>query len=228
MFSIVKHKTFRQRSIENIIREIKNNNDLFGVKEYFIVDDTSTHDMEYAKKFCIELTKINFKVSWSCTTHVNFLNKELLKLMKKAGCHSIHIGVETGNKRILRLINKQTSLSQIIEKSALIKKSGMKLKTFFMVGFPGETISDIRNSKDMIEELNADESMLHVYIPYPNTRMYKHIQEKYPNFRSIDWISFRRIGLKANEYMGNDINTHDDFKREAENFFKFIEEYEQK
>ena len=224
--SIAKPTPFRIRSIDKIIEELINNYNLFKVTKYFIVDDTFTYNREYIEKFCNKVKQLKFRISWSCTTHVKYIDAELLNLMKNAGCHSIHIGIETGSSQIMKLINKSTTIEEIKEKASLIKKADIKLKTFYMVGFPEETKKDIEETKKLIKELAADEAMLHIYIPYPKTRLYRRIEEKYSDFNSIDWKTFKRLELQAHKYMGEGMKQDDVLKKEISDFFSFIEEYE--
>jgi radical SAM superfamily enzyme YgiQ (UPF0313 family) len=110
--------------------------------------------------------------------------------MKSAGCESIHIGVESGSPKVFKSLNKGISFDQTIEACKLIKNSGIKLKAFFMVGLPGETEEDIKQSMSLVQELEPYEAILQIYVPYPRTKLFQQIAQENDMAEFYDWYCF--------------------------------------
>jgi radical SAM superfamily enzyme YgiQ (UPF0313 family) len=104
---------------------------------------------------------------------VNLIDAELLTKMKKAGCNSIKIGIETGSERILKLINKGASLDQARNAAKLLRKAGIHWTAYFMMGLPTETKEEIYQTLQFMKELNPDFASLSVYEPFPGTDLFE-------------------------------------------------------
>ena len=109
----------------------------------------------------------------------NQVKEELLIKMKRAGCRSITIGIESGNPEILRKIKKGVTTEEMIYAAKIIKRHGIALNAFFMFGFPWETESQMRDTLNLMYtiapdgEVGAGHSFL---IPYPGTAIYEEIR----------------------------------------------------
>ncbi len=95
--------------------------------------------------------------------------------MKKAGVKTLYVGVETGSQKILKLLNKKLDLKELF---ILNRKLDFNVVYNFMIGFPGETKEDIKDSikvirKLLIENPKATISPLYSYTPYPGTVLYE-------------------------------------------------------
>ena len=122
---------------------------------------------------CNEILRRNIKVAWQGATRVNLVDKELLKLMKKAGCKQLKYGVESGNPRILEIMNKQTKLSQVIEAFKLTKEAGIKTGAYFIIGYVGEDEQTMRQTIEFAKELNPDYVMFYPGVPLPKTSFHE-------------------------------------------------------
>ena len=84
----------RFRSAENIFAEIKQLYDNYRVTDFEFYDDVFTINTRRITNLCkMIIEEKNFNINWKCTTKVNFLNKNLLTIMKKAGCDHINFGI---------------------------------------------------------------------------------------------------------------------------------------
>lgn len=169
--SIWERKT-RYRSIDNVIAEIKQVIDKYGTRQFTFKDDSFTVNRKRVMEFCDKLIKEKIKISWDCNTRVNLVDEELLLNMKKAGCNSIKVGIETGSERILRLINKKISFDECIRAAKLFKKVGIHWTGYFMMGLPSETKEDMYQTLQFMKELDPDFASFSVYEPFPGTELF--------------------------------------------------------
>lgn len=184
----------RYRKINDVIDELKN---LLaeGTEKIFFIDDTFITNYRYTIELCQEIIENNLKFSWTCTTRATTIKPGLLQLMKQAGCHSIHLGVESGSEKMLDLVCKGVKLKKIREAAQLIKEAGIELSVFMLVGFPGETKEDIIASMDLVKELEADEVLVHPLVPLIGTPIYNIARKKRYLKEDIDWSTWTRNNL---------------------------------
>lgn len=165
----------RYRSAENVVEEVKHVYDKFGTRQFYFIDDALTLNKNRAKKICDLLIKSQLDISWICETRVDILDEELLNLMKVAGCARVKIGVESGSEIIIKKIKKRITKKQVIDAVSLIKKAGIDLTVYLMIGFPGETNADVRETIEFAKELDAKYYSLSILAPYPGTEIYEDI-----------------------------------------------------
>ncbi|OGL44069.1 MAG: hypothetical protein A2W05_03340 [Candidatus Schekmanbacteria bacterium RBG_16_38_10] len=169
--SIWERKT-RYRSVDNVIDEIRFVMDKYGTRQFTFKDDSFTVNKKRVLELCDRLIKEKIKVNWDCNTRVNLVDEELLKKMKKAGCNSIKVGIETGSERILKLMNKNITLEQCRRAAKLFRKVGIHWTGYFMMGLPSETKEEIYQTLKFMKELNPDYASLSVYEPFPGTELF--------------------------------------------------------
>jgi len=97
----------------------------------------------------------------------------LLRKMKAAGCNSIKVGIETGSEKVLKLVNKKTTLAQARDAAKLFKKVGIHWTGYFMIGIPSETREEIYQTLNFMREIKPDFASLSVYGPFPGTDLFK-------------------------------------------------------
>jgi len=187
------YRTFRglvrKRSARNIIEEIKFLQKNYGIKEFAFYDDTFTLFKNLVKEFCSIIIEEKIDITWSCFTRVDYINEELLGLMKQAGCHLILFGVESADEQILQNINKKISLEQVQEVVKLARKMGVETRASFMFGNQGETEETIKKTIDFAIKLDPDEAQFNITTPYPGTELFNWAKEK--NYiKSFNWNDY--------------------------------------
>lgn len=168
----------RYRSVDNILGEIKELKNKYSIKNIAFMDDSFTIKRERVKEFCSVLIKNRIDIIWSCLTRVDSISDELVTLMKKAGCTKIDIGIESGNQRILDLINKRITLEQTRGAVKILRRHKMYWSGFFMFGFPTETEEEALDTLRFMKELRPNWANISIFAPYPNTDLYDLCREK--------------------------------------------------
>jgi len=161
----------------------------YGIKEFAFYDDTFTLFKNLVKEFCSIIIEEKIDITWSCFTRVDYINEELLGLMKQAGCHLILFGVESADEQILQNINKKISLEQVQEVVKLARKMGVETRASFMFGNQGETEETIKKTIDFAIKLDPDEAQFNITTPYPGTELFNWAKEK--NYiKSFNWNDY--------------------------------------
>lgn len=164
-------KKIRTRSAQNIIEELTEVIDRWGVRNFTFSDDTFALNENHAQEFCRGVLKAGLDIKWSCYSRVG-LSTETIALMKKAGCALIGLGVESGSKRILRKTKKNIQRDVVINTFENLKKAGIKTKAFFIVGLPGEEQEDFEESLKLAIKLRPTYLWLSIFLPLPGTESY--------------------------------------------------------
>lgn len=177
--AIWKRKVVR-KSVDYFIKEIKHVRDKYGVKEFFIADDSFSYDNKWLIKFCEEVKKLNVK--WRCLDRVDYVTQEKLDLMREAGCINIKYGIESGCQRTLDRVSKNIKIEDVYRVNELLTKNNINWGAYFIVGFPGETKEDILMTKSLIESLSANCITVSIFTPYPGNGLYGFDKLDYKQF----------------------------------------------
>jgi radical SAM superfamily enzyme YgiQ (UPF0313 family) len=164
--------TYRERGVENVINEIEELIYKFGAKELRFFDDTFTLNKKRVFQICTKLKERKIKVPWTCLTKVTDVSEDMLKAMKKAGCWQVLYGLESGDARMLKILNKGNTLEQNEIAVKLAHKAGLSVRADFIVGTPGETLESLRRTLDFAIRLKVDYAHFNKFIPFPGTELY--------------------------------------------------------
>ena len=166
---------YRFFSADYVLREIDELMNFTGrqLREIEIEDDTFTVDRERVVKICQGLIERKYGLIWSCASRVTTLDLELLKLMKKAGCWMIQIGIETGDEKVMKAIKKGISLERVKKVVRWANEAGVEVKGFFMLGLHTDTAESIERTIKFARSLKIHTANFAIANPYPGTEFFK-------------------------------------------------------
>ena len=172
---IISGKKLRLRTPQSILDELKECYEKYGINNFFFKADTFTFNKDWTIKLCdlIVDSPLYKKIHWVANSRVNPIDFETLSYMKKAGCWLVSFGFESGSQKSLDLMKKGTTVEQNIKAMKLAKKAGLKVFGFYMIGFPWETMEDLKKTKDLIFKNNADFIEIHLATPYYGTQLHQ-------------------------------------------------------
>lgn len=231
-----------ERSMEAIVEPVKK----FKLTGIWIRDDEFYVNNERAFAICEEIVKRDLNISWYSTgMRVNdFLNatEDQLYLLKSSGGTIMKFGAESGNNRVLDLIQKGFHIEDTIKANLRCKKYGVIPAYSFIIGFPTETVKEINNTLDFgfkLKRDNPDAQLQNIatYTAFPQTPMYElalsyglkppqslegWIDWVFDNYDSkgkqIPWFNRKERKFISNiNYMSMIGNTTDDVKGGIEN-----------
>jgi len=166
----------RSRPAEHIVAEIEECVKKYNIKEIQFYDETFTIDKKRINKVLDLIEEKGLKFLWSVRTRVDCVDEQLLKRMAHAGCIRVNYGIESGDKQILKSINRDVSLDRIKDAVRWSKQAGITVFGFFMIGLPGETHDSIQKTLKLMLELNIDFAQLNKFVPIPNSKIYEDIK----------------------------------------------------
>lgn len=176
---IISGKHLRKRSVENIFAEIEECYYKYDIRNFFFKADTFTIDADWAMELCDRIINSDLygKIEFTANSRVKPLEYELLEKLKKAGCFTVAVGFESGNNETLRKIKKGTTKEDNLRAAKLMKKAKLPVFGFFMIGFPWETMDDIKETLEFVFKIDPDFIEVHIAMPYYGTELYNQCVE---------------------------------------------------
>lgn len=145
--------TYRMRSPENIVSEIKNIKEKYGTSIIRFNDSSINCNIKSLEKFCDLMIEENIGMQWTSNARIRpKMNNKLLRKMRQAGCMGLWFGIESGSQRILRKMKKGYDLETAKNVLRDTAKNGIRVQIFMIVDFPGETLSDFNKSVAFLEQ----------------------------------------------------------------------------
>ncbi len=193
----------RSRSLENIVEECK---DLVkqGYKEITLLGQNVNsygNDLENTNFATLikEISKIDGKFRLRfMTNHPKDFNEDLIKAISKSDkvCRSVHLPVQAGSTRILKLMNRRYTREDYIQKVELLRKylPDVAITTDIMVGFPGETEEDFLDTIDMVKKIRFAGAFTFIYSRRegtPAAKMPNQIDEEVSKVRIMKLIDLQ-------------------------------------
>ena len=150
----------------------------FGIQWFNIIDDNFTHDQAHARDFCeaaLRLTIPGLRFGTPNGIRMQNGDPELWRLMKKAGWEHLVVAPESGSDKVLGLMNKGLSTAEIEPIIKNIREAGLRLRGFFIVGYPGETRADLAATMALLKRGLFDYTELLFFQPIPGTAAFERL-----------------------------------------------------
>jgi anaerobic magnesium-protoporphyrin IX monomethyl ester cyclase len=197
----------RRRSIPLVLDEVELLYRTYGVREIHIVDDNFTMFRDRVIEFCsgLEDRKLKIHFTFPNGVRIDTLDEELLQILKQAGCYSMIVGVESGSDRVLKIMKKSLTTDTVRRGVELINRAGIDVSGFFILGYPGETREEMRQTIAFSQSLGLDAAHFSNFLPLPGTEATEMLREQ-GKLPDIDWsqlfyarVAYAPDGMTANE-----------------------------
>ena len=190
--------SYRRRSPEKIVEELEYIKKEYTPDSVWFVDDVFTISHKWLTSFGEELKKKNIIVPYECITRADRMNEEVIKMLKETGCFRVWIGAESGSQKVIDLMDRRVDVNQVRDMIKLTKKYGIEAGTFIMLGYPGETETDIEETIVHLKDSNPDHFTITIAYPIRGTELYQEVEAHQTT--TLDWAT--------------STDRHIDFKRE--------------
>ncbi|MDD2654813.1 MAG: radical SAM protein [Candidatus Omnitrophica bacterium] len=168
------HGKLRLMDIPNVITQIKTLKERFGLNLIQFVDDLVLLNKKRALELCSALRKEKLNLEYIASAHLNCLDEEMVIALKESGFVQIGLGLESGSQPVLDRISKKVTLEQIKSGIDLLRKYKINWNGAIQIGQIGETIEDVKKTRDFYYSQIDELSTISVAIttPYPGTPIY--------------------------------------------------------
>ena len=184
---VVYNRTWRSRSVENIIKELEIISKNKKIKDVFFVDDNFLVNMKRIGRLCIEIIKgkrigrIKKNLFFFFQGRLDSMAKHprIVKLMAEAGFWLVLVGVEATDNKRLKIIAKGCKIDQIKKGIEILQKNGIIIMGNVIIGTNiDDTVDDIITIIEKTRRLTLDLPSFTLLTPFPATRFYEEIKEK--------------------------------------------------
>jgi len=165
-------RRYRIRSPKLVADEVERNIEKYDTDIVVFVDDELTLSKRWVLNFTRELIERGLDITYTCGSRVSNIDDEILASLRRTGCSVIYYGVESYNDNDLKIIRKKITISQVCRAVSLTKKYGIGVAGSFILGFPWQTINDMKNTVKFSIKLDVDYAQYTVATPYPGTPLY--------------------------------------------------------
>jgi anaerobic magnesium-protoporphyrin IX monomethyl ester cyclase len=162
----------RMRSPENVVNEIDECVSK-GITDFNVIDDTYTISRKRVLSIADLIIKKGLKITMDVNARVDQVDQEMLDMLAQAGCNRIRFGVESGNPEVLKNLRKGITLDQVREAFKMAKKAGIITFAYFMLGSPGESVKEVKQSIKLAKEIDPDFVQFLITTPFPSSELYR-------------------------------------------------------
>lgn len=209
---VIAGKKVRAREPMDVANELQYLKEKYGLRSViFENDNLLMAPNNFAKNLFQLMIDKKLDLKWILPGAALFLlTDELLDLMLASGCVGVNVAIESGNERVLREIVRKPirDLKKVPEIIAKIKARGMYCLANFIIGLPGETWDEIRETISFAENCGAEYVKIFVAVPLYGTKLYEMakrtnaIMGDSENLK-IDW---RHSQVKSDEWTAKDVS----------------------
>jgi len=200
-----KFGSYRTRSVKNVVDEIEYLRNRYHLLEFWMEGDNFFINKKDILDFCKELKTRKLGIMWGVMARVDNIDDELVKEMKSCGLCNVSLGIESGSQKILDILNKRVTIEQIKNAVKILKKRGIFVNTYWMIGFQEESEDTIYQTKKFIKELKPHIARTFIMTPFPGSEEYEKAK-KHKRFNSENWSDFqvRNAYLLKRPYIRNE------------------------
>lgn len=164
----------RKNSVDYVIQHIASVINKYHVRFIAFEDDLFTMHKEWVIEFSKHYKKYFSHIPFSCNNRVETGNERFFKYLKEAGCVNVHMGIESGDENIRKvLLKRNMSDKKIFSAFESAKHVGLKTTSYNILGLPFETEKQIKKTITLNRKLKPDHIGVSIFCPYPGTHLYK-------------------------------------------------------
>jgi len=169
--------SYRERSAANVVDEIETALTL-GYERISFADDVFTMKKDRVITICREINSRGLDFKWECLGRVDALDTNMALEMREAGCTRIFFGIESGNDRILKLMNKKITTTQARQAVNIAHQADLQVGAFFILCYPGDTDDTVLETLRFATSLPLDYLGLSMPYPLPGTDLYDRTRDR--------------------------------------------------
>ncbi len=198
---------WRSRSAEHVLGEMQQLNDQ-GYRSLYLTDDHFLLNRKRIGDICNGIIDRNLAFRWGCEGRVDSVGVDQLPLMGKARCTMLAFGVEAGTQKMLDRLGKKQTLGQVEHAVAEAKRHGIeRVHGFFVIGSPGETAADIRETFRFAARLQIDTFGFNRLAVYRGTPLWREYVDRGILDEDRDWDkSFKCCDIDPDAVPNDEVN----------------------
>ncbi|MGA2532394.1 MAG: radical SAM protein, partial [Candidatus Aminicenantales bacterium] len=181
-------KKYRFRSTENIIEELRRYDHRGNA--VFFYDDNFTANRERTKELLQAMIRERFEFPWTTQVRADVARDvELVRLMKKAGCHLVYIGFESVNPASLDAMKKKQTVADLVQAAKVLRRNGIHIHGMFVLGFDQDDWETVKKTVRFAKKARLSTTQFLILTPLPGSEFYNRMQAEH-RLRFRDWALY--------------------------------------
>lgn len=170
--------TYRRRKPIQVAEELMELKQTYNPDMIWFVDDVFTIHHKWLAEFAQAVKKLDAIIPYEIISRADRLNEEVIVTLKDSGCKRIWIGAESGSQKIIDAMDRRVSVVETQKMIQLAKKYDIEAGTFIMLGYPGETKEDIKQTIHHLVVSNPTYFTITVAYPIKGTPLFNEVKDK--------------------------------------------------
>lgn len=171
--------SYRAKSADRVLAEVEELIDRFGVRQFKFDDDNFFVSRDRVRAICSGFIDRKYQLTWDTSCRLDTIlkmDRETKQLLAQSGCYKLSVGVEAATQSMLDLIQKDLRREDVFASAEMEANAPIKLKTNFVLGFPGETRADVAAMLDAVERrwrCTGYRCQVFMFSPWPGTPLFR-------------------------------------------------------
>ena len=188
--------SYRRRSPKLVVDEMQWLKENYSFDMIWFVDDVFTINHKWLREFAAEVSSRNMTIPYEIITRSDRVTSDVLQLLKDSGCARVWIGAESGSQKVIDAMDRRVQVEQVREAIREVKRFGMEAGTFIMLGYPGETEHDIKETLTHLKYSDPDLYTITVAYPIKGTPLYNEVEHIFTEQLPWETTTDRDIDFK--------------------------------
>ncbi|MBF0175327.1 MAG: radical SAM protein [Magnetococcales bacterium] len=164
---------YKKKSVDYLLEEINLVKDKYPLKNVHFNDDIFIINKKWFFEFAEKFPELN--LSYTCNIRANLLTEDIAEALVASHCRNVTWSIESGNDEMLKnILRKTMTKKQILKTSACLHKHKIPFRVSNLIGLPGETIDEIKETIEVNIKSQPSLSLANIFIPYPNVDLTKY------------------------------------------------------
>ena len=171
------HCNYKSFSVEYVVSQLLQIKNFTNIERFAFIGPNLVKNKRWSMKF-LKLYKAKIGLPFTCFVRFESLDYDVVRALKEANCDGVAVGLESGNDFIRNtVLKKMLSVNEIIKKSRLLHKHGVKFLTFNMIGLPNETLDNMLETLKINRMIKPDNVYCSIFFPIPGTPIFKDLED---------------------------------------------------
>ena len=178
-------ETHRRRSVTNVADEVEAIVDRYHPERLWYADDVFAIHRGWTLSYAAELERRGLRLPFECISRAERIDDEVADALVSLGCFRVWIGSESGSQRVLDAMKRKVTIDQVRATAARLKRRGIEVGMFIMLGFDGEDTSDLRATVEHLKRTAPDVFLTTVSYPIKGTPYYQRVADRL--WSPVEW-----------------------------------------
>lgn len=171
-------ETHRRRSVTSVADEVEAIVDRYHPERLWYADDVFAIHRTWTISYARELERRGIRLPFECISRAERIDDDVAAALASLGCFRVWIGSESGSQRILDSMKRKVSVGQVQDTAARLRRHGIEVGMFIMLGYDGERRADLQATVDHLKHTSPDVFLTTVSYPIKGTPYYDQVADR--------------------------------------------------